>query len=219
MKILLFLTGFRQLEEYHYFNIFLKNLKLNENCDIYIYCNNPTISTDILKYFHEFNQKNKYLFVTSLNDGHGRGGVEAVSKGLEMGIFKEYDYVIHLHPDVFITDDLYLTNILTENKDNDTVFFITKSRPDDDDFFSFDFFIFKPKLLDKNIFIDELYTFTTDVEHYLCNMIKKNNIKYTYIKRFDNNNWFPRRIDDNLKLYHEHELDNVRNVLQNMNLI
>lgn len=213
MKILLFITGNRQLEEYNIFNLFLKKLNLNSICDIYIYCNNPKIQNTIINYYQNFDQKNKKLLITSLNAGYRRGGVEAVSEGIEMGIFKEYDYVIHLHPDVFITNDLYLREVLLNNINNDTVFFITKSLPNDPNFFSFDFFIFKPKLLTKNIFIEELYTFIDSPEHYLHDMIIKNNIKYIFIKRFDNNTWHPRRIDDNLMLYHEHELNKVKHLL------
>ena len=130
-----------------------------------------------------------------------------------MGIFNNYDYVIHLHPDVFLTDDKYLMDVLVENINNDIVFFITRCFPNDVTMFGFDFFIFKPKLLHKNIFIDELYTFTESPEHYLHNIIQKNNIKYTFIKRYENNCWFPRRIDENLKLYHEHNLENVKQLI------
>jgi hypothetical protein len=219
MKILLFITGYRQLDEYNYFSIFLKQLNMNTICDIYIYCNNPEIESDIVKYYQKFDQKNKYLLITSLNSGYRIGGVEAVSKGIEMGIFKDYHYVIHLHPDVFITEDAKLMEILTENLENDIVFFITESLPYDPRFFSFDFFIFKPKLLPTNIFIEDLYTFTDIPEHYLHDMIHKHNIKYTIIERYDTKWWEPRRIDDHLKLYHEHNLENVVNVLKSRNLL
>jgi hypothetical protein len=187
-------------------------------CDIYIYCNNPNISTDIINYYKNFDQKNKYLFITSLNGGYRIGGVEAVSNGIEMGIFKEYDYIIHIHPDVFITNDTNLLNVLSENIHNDIVFFITKSNHDNK-FFSFDFFIFKPKLLTTNIFKDELYSFTYSPEVFLHDMILKHNIKYTFIKRFDNDNWYPRRIDDNLQLYHEHDMTEVVKILKQKNLL
>jgi len=84
-------------------------------------------------------------------------------------------------------------------------------------FFSFDFFIFKPKLLTKNIFLEKLYTFTDYPEHYLHDMIKENNIKYTFIKRFVDNA-YSRRIDENLKLYHEHDLDKVQLLLKSLNI-
>ena len=64
-----------------------------------------------------------------------------------------------------------------------------------------------------------MHFFTTSPEYYLQDMIKENNIKYTFIKRFYNNTWHPRRIDEHLKLYHEHELDKVVNVLKDRNLL
>jgi len=218
MKILIYITGYRHLIEYKYFNNFLRELRIKYLCDIFIYCNNAEINNEIMEYYRMFEQKNKQIFITTLNGGYRIGGVEAISEGIDMGIFKGYDYVIHLHPDVFITDDLYLIDILLENKDNDTVFLITKSKPDDDRFFSFDFFIFKPKKLENNIFKDELYTFMSCPEHYLHDMIMKNEIKYKFIKRFNNNNWYPRRIDENLKLYHEHDMNNVVNLLKERSL-
>jgi hypothetical protein len=218
MKILLFITGHRQHDEYNYFSMFLKQLKLNSICDIYIYCNNPNIQNNIVDYYKKFDQKNKRLLITSLNNGYRCGGVEAVSEGFDMGIFNGYDYVIHLHPDVFITDDVYLTEVLLENLDNDICFLINKSFPNDSKFFSFDFFIFKPKLLPTNIFKDELYTFKCSPEHYLCEMILKNDIKYTFIKRYNNNFFSPRRIDENLKLYHEHDMKNVIQLLKDRNI-
>jgi hypothetical protein len=218
MKVLLFITGYRQLEEYKYFSTFLKTLKLNSICDVFIYCNNPEIYPEIVHYYQGFDQKNKRLFITTRNAGYMTGGVEAVSEGFEMGIFKDYDYVIHLHPDVFITGDKYLTEVLETHLEDDVAMFITKSIPDDPRFFSFDFFIFKPKFL-RNIFKDELYVFKDGPEHYMYDMIMKHEVNYMFIDRFDNNNWKPRRIDDHLKLYHEHDLDSVRQMLKDRKLI
>lgn len=145
--------------------------------------------------------------ITSVNSGYRIGDIEAMSINIDKGIFHEYDYVIHIHPDVFITDDVYLMQVLEENKNNNTVFFITKSVPNDDTFFSLDFFIFKPKLLTQNIFKKELYTFTCIPEKYFHDMIQTYDIPFKFIRRFDNDNWQPRRIDEHLKLYHEHDLE------------
>jgi hypothetical protein len=219
LKILLFITGYRHLKEYRYFNLFLKNLKIKDHCDLFFYCNNPDISPEIVQYFQEFENPIKNLHITHLNSGFRVGGVEALSQGFEMGIFKGYDYVIHLHPDVFLTDDQYLLQVLQENIDNDTVFFITKCFMHEESMFAFDFFIFKPHLLTSNIFIKDLYNFEDYPEQYLRNMILQHNIKYTFIKRFENNYWSPRRIDENLKLYHEHDLEKVEQVLRERNLL
>ncbi len=214
MKVLLFITGFRQVKEYDYFNTFLQDLNgLSRICDVFIYCNNPDISEDIVAYYKKFRQKNKRLYITSVNAGFVMGAVEAVSTGIEMGIFTEYDYVIHLHPDVFITADVKILDVLRENLDNDVVFFVTRSMPDDERFFSFDFFMFKPRLLTRNIFIDQPHSCTDLPEHCLCDVIRKHGIKFKFIKRFENDHWCPRRIDEHLSLYHEHDLDRVEELL------
>ena len=70
-----------------------------------------------------------------------------------------------------------------------------------------------------DMILEELYTFTGCPEYYLHDMIIKNNIKYTFIKRFNNDNWCPRRIDDNLMLYHEHDLNKVKKLLNDKNLL
>jgi len=216
MRVLLFITGFRQVKEYDYFSTFLRRLKtLNSICDIFIYCNNPDISAAIVDYYKQFTQTNKRLYVTSVNAGFRMGGIEAVSCGIEMGIFADYDYVIHLHPDVFITEDANILTVLRENLDNDVVFFVTRSVPDDERFFSFDFFIFKPRLLTRNMFIDQPYSCTDLPEHCLCDAIKKHGVKFKIIKRFENDHWCPRRIDEHLSLYHEHDLDRVEALLAN----
>ena len=216
MKVLLFITGYRQLKEYEYFAHFFNNLKrLNEVCDIYIYCNNPDISEDILKYYKQFNLKNKKLFITNINDGYNRGHLEAISIAYDNNLFKDYDYVIHCHPDVFITDDEYLIQVLKDNYENDNIFFITLSHPNTV-FFSTDFFIFKPQLLKENILKDELYlNKDTCPEHYLYNMIHKYNIKYLIINRFEDNNCNPRRISEYLKDWHEHDLSRVEDYINN----
>ena len=221
MKILIFLTGYRQLKEYHYFNIFLKQLSLYKLCDLYIYCNNPNVSSNIMKYYKKFQIQNKTLYISPLNSGIRIGGVEAISQAFDMGIFKNYDYIIHMHPDVFITDDTYLLHVLESNRDNDIAFFVTRNFPQNVDpiFYVFDFFIFKPKLIKKNIFQKELYTFQEIPEYYLCRMLYEYKIKHVFVPRYDNESWVPRRIDDHLKLYHEHDLNKVKVILQQRNLI
>jgi len=217
MKILLFVTGFRHLEEYGYFNRFLRRLNsLPSMCDLFIYCNNPHISGEIVARYQAFEQKNKYLHLTTLNVGFKMGGVEAVSRGMAMGAFEGYDYVVHLHPDVFIVDDSPMVAIMTQNLANDCVFFVNRGDPDDSRFFCFDFFIFKPRLLTRNVFLDALYTFQGIPEHWLSDMLANNAIAYHVVKRFAENRWHPRRVDEHLGLYHEHDLGLVDDLLNRL---
>jgi len=219
MKILLFITSYRQMEEYKYFQLFLQQCpKLSELCDIFVYCNNPAISSDLVHYFHQFQQINKQLFITNRNAGYRVGGVEAVSQAMDMGIFQSYDFVIHLHADVFITEESALFNLLQEHVSTEKVFLVTKAFPFPT-WYAFDFFIFKPKYLTFNIFKEELYSFTESPEEYLFRMLQKNNISHQVVKRYDNDCWNPRRVDDHLKLYHEHDLEKVHTLLHNQHVI
>ncbi len=128
MKVLLFITGYRHLKEYDYFNSFLRRLNTLSNvCDVFIYCNDPNISEEIVTYYRNFSQTNKQLFITSVNAGFTMGAVEAVSRGIEMGIFDGYDYVIKLHPDVFLTDESRILAVLTERQADDCMFLMSRS--------------------------------------------------------------------------------------------
>ena len=210
MRVLIFITSYRQVKEFKYFVKFLENCpSLVECSDVYIHCNNCEVESELLEMYKLFPNKNKYLYITTKNEGFKMGGVEAVSDAFDRNIFKDYDYVIHLHPDVFITKDVAIMKILNENINNNTAFFITKSFPNDSYFFSFDFFIFKPKLLESNIFNDCIHECADIPEHYLCYIINKYKVPYIFINRFWDNNWQPRRIDEYLYLWHEHDLEKV----------
>ena len=218
MKVLLYITGHRQLIEYYFFCEFLNRTNTMKTFDVFIHCNNKNISSDLLKLYQMFPNKNKHLYVTSENAGYRMGGVEAVSAGWEMGIFDRYDYVIHLHPDVFITDEKPIINVLEEHLNKDVNFLVTTVHPPPCTFAAFDFFIFRTKNIPQNIFLEEMRTYEHPPELYLRNMLDKYNVKYKYIKRFENNKSDPRRIDDNLKLYHEHDMRKVQNLLQKLNV-
>lgn len=220
MKILLFITSFRQVLEFKYFLMFFKSLKtLSKQCDILMYCNNVNVQDDIIRYFKEFSIQNKFLYITSKNEGYRMGNTEAMSDIYDMKIFQKYDYVIHAHPDVFIVDDTKLMDILETNLHNDICYLITKSVPKDDRYSSLDFFIFKPKLLGHNIFIDELYSWKGTPEHYFYEMLVKHDVKFKFIPRFSDDNYLPRRIAENIGIWHEHELPKVREYLQKNNLL
>jgi hypothetical protein len=196
------LTSHRQLEEVHLYGEYIKKFcPIVKTFDLLFHINK--IDIDISKvgnYFQSLPFENKTLILTSKNAGYTFGGIEAVADCFDL--LKDYDYVIHSHPDVFLTKDDIIGKILEYFSYSDKVFIVNKSWGADHKWMSFDFFIFKPRLLTVNIFFAELYTYTDSPEHYLYHVIKKYNVKYQVVKRFDNDNWSPRRIDDHLKLYH-----------------
>jgi hypothetical protein len=214
MKILILVTGHQQNLEYKYFGQLLSRCAFlsSSQCEVFIHSNkyNNDISENI-KYI--LNKKN--VHVTNKNAGYTLGGIEAVGDCIDMlnlcSPDSDYDFVIHVHPDVFITNDTMLVNILNDELYSDNVFLLNKSFHDD---FcaSFDFFIFKPRLLNKNIFANYA-NWQDSPERYLKQMITSNDIKYKYIKRFDNDHYEPRRIDLNL-MWHEHNLEKVEKFIQ-----
>ena len=70
--------------------------------------------------------------------------------------------------------------------------------------YSFDFFIFKPKLLKENIF-NKWINNTKSPEEYFHDILINNNIIHCIIPRYDNNFYLPRRIDL-IGLWHDHDL-------------
>jgi hypothetical protein len=215
-RVLLFITSFRQLKEFEYYSFFFNRFTtLNKICDLYIHCNNKDISEDLVKYYKKFNVDNKHLFITSKNTGFNLGQLEALSDSYDKGIFRGCDYVINISADVFIIEEQPIVNLLKKNMKTDTAYFISQDLPDDKAFLTVDFMIFKPNLLAINIFKEALYEWKDWPEHYMYYILTKYNIKYELIKRFDNNTWHPRRID-NYKVWHEHDLSLVEAYIQNL---
>ena len=218
MKVLLVLTGHRQLEEYSLFAKILKHScpRLSSETDLFIHCNNAEISEQIQTYFKEFPQKNKRLYITTKNCGYRAGGFEAMSDLYEMNIFKEYDLVIHLHPDVFITrEDTLYACINGISSLPQPCFYGTTCIPQFGNHIAFDFFMFQPSCLPKNIF--ECWNAMENIfpEHMLFQQIAIHRIPVIILSRFTNGYAEPRRIDEHIGLWHEHDLEKVHTYIHN----
>ena len=181
----------------------------------------PTIEADIVLNFpRSIQQVNNYSNDIELTKRISLGHLilfglvpDTIFKNID--IFSQYDYIIHSHPDVFMLEEEPIVNLLKKNMKTDTAFYISQGLPDDQSFLQTDFFIFKPNLLSINIFKYDINNWNDIGEHYMYYILTKYNIKYELIKRFDNNTWHPRRID-NYKLWHEHDLSLVEAYIQNL---
>lgn len=228
-KILLLYTSHRQLEEVKLQSLLYKKNGSSEsfkNIDLLFYCNSPIIDKKILnEYLNELPHKNKMLFHTDKNIGYLWGGHEAVYNCFN--IWKNYDYCIHLHPDVFILNDQYILKIIEDCEKNKEIDFINTHnldplKDDNKNYLSFDFFIFKPKQILQsslvknhnffNLYLDENERIVKTPEHLLSQIIKKYNLKSKIVQRYDNNHWEPRR-PDMIGLYHEHDLEKVKDII------
>jgi len=229
-KILLLYTSHRQLEEIKLQSLLYKKNGSSEsfkNIDLLFYCNSPIIDKKILNdYLNELPHKNKMLIHTDKNIGYLWGGHEAVYNCFN--IWKNYDYCIHLHPDVFILDDQYILKIIEECEKKREIDFVNTHnldplKDDNKNYLSFDFFIFKPKQIlnsslvkNRNFFdlyLDENERIVKTPEHLLSQIIKKYNLKSQIVQRYNNNHWEPRR-PDMIGLYHEHDLEKVKEIIE-----
>jgi len=206
MKILILLTGHRHNEEYKLFGLYLKKcVSLSKIVDIYIHSNCITNNfIDNTKYI----KCNKSINITEKNAGFINGGLEAISDiitslKLTMDNNCEYDYIIHMHPDVFIINEIPLLNLLTQNINSDIIFYVNLSL-NTKLLYAFDFFIFNPNKLKTNIF-DKWYNNNNSPEQYFYEILHSNNINHIIIPRYNNNFYMPRYIDL-LGLWHDHDI-------------
>ena len=208
MKVLILLTGHRHNQEFKLCGLCLdKCKKLKQYCDVFIH--NNKIDNDIVLNV-QYIKTNKRIYNTDQNDGFLNGGLEAVSDCIEMLNLKsedcKYDWVLHMHPDVFIINEGPILKLLTQELNTDNVFYVNYSL-NNKVLYSFDFFLWKPKLLNINILKDWRESVISP-EYYLYQQINKHKIKHILVERYSNNWYMPRRLD-HLGLYHEHDLGKV----------
>ena len=95
------------------------------------------------------------MYITEKNSGFILGGVEAVSDTIDMlRLYSsecKYNYIIHMHPDVFICNEQPILSLLEQELNSGNVFYCNWSLVNPC-LYSFDCFVFKPTLLTENIF-------------------------------------------------------------------
>ena len=199
MKYLLLFTAHRQLEEFTFQNILIGRFVYKP--DIMIYSNHPDLKEEnYLKRIPNISQYVKKIYCDEENTGYAKGLFTGLDKMYEY--YKDYDYVIHLHPDIFILDETKIYNII---KNCDTDFIVM----DIDSGIPFtDYFIFKPK---KNYFINYKNIKQNTSELILYEMIK--DCSKTYTTRWlhympSKLEYFSRKTDIN-DIIHLHNLNDL----------
>ena len=204
MKNLIFLTSHRQLDEIYLYGEFLKKSNCLKEFDFLLHVNNPSL--DITDSYDNIPNKNKNFIITSKNCGYSTGLHEAISDNFE--IIKNYDNVIHSHPDIFPINEQKILDIIHQNQDYS--FIVNYSVAHEKEWMSTDLFIFKPKLFKENPFKDYMNNLNNMAERSLYNIGK--NFSHIYVKRFDNDHYDPRRVCM-WGCLHEHNLNIVRGYL------
>eukprot|EP00241_Pyramimonas_parkeae_P005169 CAMPEP_0114268244 /NCGR_PEP_ID=MMETSP0058-20121206/25826_1 /TAXON_ID=36894 /ORGANISM="Pyramimonas parkeae, CCMP726" /LENGTH=349 /DNA_ID=CAMNT_0001386351 /DNA_START=101 /DNA_END=1148 /DNA_ORIENTATION=+ len=181
MKVALLYTCHRQFEELRFTGAFLRRCDpLLRDADVFLHCNNGEMDPSLLQQaLDTLPNPTKCLLHTEENAGYKWGPLQQVSACLPM--LSEYDYCIHMHPDVYITDDTKLVQLLKDHHedgstailvppedgntailvnclhaahvlDNDKAKTLSASGEGDVPAYSFDFFILRPKFLGSDIF-------------------------------------------------------------------
>lgn len=212
MRLLLLFTSYRQFKELDYQRKFLERCDyISNNFDILFHCNNLNIDKKIIQNKIKELPCKKYKLVYGENKGgYLRGQFQAISEMFTLGFLNSYDFVIHLHPDIFIVNEKPIIELVNIHKTNNYDLFVSrifgKSHPS----YATDFFAFKPS----NIFA-ELFSayakypqdFQIPLETIFYQLIQEFNISYLEIERFKVGRYF--RDIDSLGLWHEHRLAKI----------
>lgn len=214
MKNLLFYTFHRQFEEIFYSSMFFNRSEyLKNNFDVFLHCNNSSMTHSELLNVAKFNTTTNIL-ITSKNSGYNFGHLEALSDSFNM--FNTYNMVVHLHPDCYIVND----NIL---KELEQINFDVAAAPIDHlgrKGFTTDFFVFKTKLNFVNDWRDAYIKNKQGVpEHYFFDSVTKRSLNIITKQRYLNDNGNGFRSIDKYGLWHEHNNNTVKEYLLNEKIL
>ena len=209
LKILVLLTSHRHVEE---LDLLDRAVRLCcprlASADVLLHstATTPTTVRQLLS-FTELSWLNKTFVNSPRNEGgHAWGPVNAVAAMWPLA--RQYDVVIHQHPDVFWTNETFLDEALASRADYGIV--ATTAFNYGPPHLAFDVFAVFPRALRTNIFHfavqPDFNTFPP--EEYLHATAQEHDVRVRVVPRFDTGSWSPRRIDM-LGLWHEHELHKV----------
>lgn len=231
MKNLLFLTAHRHIEEIGVYAKYLTKTNKIKNFDLILHVNKADTNIQSVRdYFALIPNKNKHLIITDINiSPHG------LHKALSdfYPLLKEYDNVIHSHPDVYIYNEDAFLEKLYGYPDKTFIVNYSLGSHSNQDWMSTDIFFFKPKDLKTNIFDNwkkyyglpvcnlpfvhakECNTHAPICEQFLYWQVINNNYSYIHVKRFDNDHGQdPRRVCM-WGCYHEHDLNKAIDLIKN----
>jgi hypothetical protein len=177
MKVAILLTSHAQTLEWEINAEFFKRMPKNSilrNADMLAYVNSTDIkASEAEKYLKSFPNPKKYLLYTPLNGhtvanlpidaktnkyktnssnraGYLFGAIEAYTRTFDL--LRDYDYVVQINTDVYITDFNKIENYLCENFNNENVFHVNTMRGDINKGFTCDTIIYRPNIMKNNVF-------------------------------------------------------------------
>jgi len=215
MRILLLYTSYRQFQEFEYQIEFLEKCsRLVQLSDMLWCCNNVSIPRQKLEdKIEKMPFSKKKLVHKDLNSyGYMRGQFEVLAY-LEknFGEIQKYDYIIHLHPDLFFADESKLLEVLEHFLDQKTGFITSRCFGLEEPAYSTCFFIYKPKFVPHDFFFQCLQSdipVSQGAERVFFSTIQELDVPHQEITQFFLGQ--THRDIDNLGIWHEHQLIRVK---------
>jgi hypothetical protein len=155
MKLAILYTAYRQFDELDFAAEFLEQSRNIKNSDLIYHCNNGEIKKETLAQKLEKLPCNNLYFIynpKSNSGGYAYGQFEAICDAWDIIQRGEYDWIIHIHPDVFVVDEKLLLSALYQADKDGKSLVVTKNLGYNYPAFSTDFFAFRPKVIPKSVF-------------------------------------------------------------------
>ncbi len=215
MKIAVLYTSYRQFRELDFAPAFYaRTTRLKAEADILFHCNNASIKEADLR------EKLSKIPARSLlirhapqqnSGGYPYGQFEAIVDLWNQVDLTQWDWIIHLHPDLYIADETRLLTAIEQADREGNDFLLTKVFGHRSPTFGTDFFAFKPKPQFKPIFESYLPLLKTPLvvplEALFFIEVHRAGAKYTLGPRFAHGHYH--RDIDGLGVWHEHDLDRL----------
>jgi len=211
MKLAILYTSYRQFRELDYLpEMFRRAAQLRSTASIIFHCNNAEISQPELaeKLAKIPCQSMDFIYAPQKNrGGYPYGQFEAIGDVWDK-LASHFDWVIHLHPDVFVMDEEPLLAALKKADSEKADILVTPTFGLKHPSFATDFFAFRPDAVPRAVF--ESYrnfdrtTIVVPLENLFFVEILRARLNYSVAHRFAHGHYH--RDIDQLGLWHEHDL-------------
>ena len=222
MTLAILYTSFRQLEELQLYPDMLNRNPHTSEADVIYHNNNPAFTTTQIE---EALCKVPYKSLKIIHSpqknagGYPYGQFEAILDSWDILITKGYDWVIHLHPDIFLIDESKLLAEIDHATSSSADILVTATFGHTAPAYATDFFCFRPARVLKSLFESYLPLLKAPIvvplEYLFYNEIFRAKLKTHVAVRFLHGHYH--RDIDQLGLWHEHNLLRVRLYMQNPN--
>jgi hypothetical protein len=215
MKLAILYTSYRQFRELDFAPAFFERaLRLREEADILFHCNNGTIDQAALR------EKLAKIPAKSLTvrfepqqntGGYPYGQFEAIRDLWNHVDLSQWDWIIHIHPDLFIADEKPLLAAIEKAEAGGKEMLVTKCFGHRSPTFATDFFAFKPLSKIRPVFDSYLPLLATPLvvplEALFFIEVHRAGVAYDIALRFLHGHYH--KDIDQLGVWHEHQLDRL----------